>query len=70
MVPSHNYCDSNRPKEITKAIGEYAHAHNQLPHSWMRSRRSKESREKGRLEERPPKQQEKSIEVYLHNNYK
>ena len=46
MVPIHNNEDPKRPKGISKAIGEYAHAHSQLPQSLTESMlQEKEQRE-------------------------
>ena len=45
VVPIHNNGDPKRPKEISKAVGEYACAHSQLPPSrWLRACWSKDSR--------------------------
>ena len=69
MISIHNNGDPKRPKGISKAIGEHAHAHSQLHQSrWLSACCSKERREKLRLQERPPKQQEKPMKAYLYNN--
>ena len=46
MVPIHNDGDQKRPKGISKARGEYSHAHTPLPQSrWLGAYCSKENRE-------------------------
>ena len=57
VVLIHNNGDPKRPKGISKAIGEYAHAYSQPPPScWLRARCSKGSIYIWRLWERPPNQ--------------